>query len=163
MAFAILGSLAIGPALSQERKHDNRNDQGQHDNRRDKGQHDNRHDNRRDKGHDNRNQNDASGSYRQGKQSRGDRHANARFNDRHRQVVRGYYDNRKRHGHYRHDKARRYQIGRPLPRDVIFYEVPRSVSRDFGAPPRGYRYVRVSNDILLISAITGLVIDALQN
>jgi Ni/Co efflux regulator RcnB len=30
-------------------------------------------------------------------------------------------------------------------------------------PPPGYRYVRVANDILMIAAGSGLVIDALQD
>lgn len=151
VALALLGALAIGPALADERGHDNRSERGQ-DNRRDKG-----HDNRSDKGYDKRNQ-----KHEQGENRRGDRDQ-ARFSDRHRQYAREYYDNRKRRGRYRKEENRRYEVGRRLSRDVIFYEVPRSVAREFGQPPRGYRYVRVSNDILLISAITGLVIDALRN
>jgi len=32
-----------------------------------------------------------------------------------------------------------------------------------GAPPPGYRYVRVATDILLIAAGTGMVVDAIQD
>jgi Ni/Co efflux regulator RcnB len=32
-----------------------------------------------------------------------------------------------------------------------------------GSPPAGYRYARVTNDILLIAVGTGMVIDAIQD
>jgi Ni/Co efflux regulator RcnB len=32
-----------------------------------------------------------------------------------------------------------------------------------GVPPRGYRYVRVASDILMIAIGTGMVIDAIQD
>ena len=32
-----------------------------------------------------------------------------------------------------------------------------------GLPPAGHRYVRVANDILLIAAGTGMVIDAIED
>jgi Ni/Co efflux regulator RcnB len=54
-------------------------------------------------------------------------------------------------------------VGRPLPRDVIFYEVPQPIVVHLGRPPQGYRYVRVSNDILMLALGTGLVVDALQD
>ncbi len=155
VALAMLGAL-LGPALAHASNKDNRNDQ-RHDNRGEQ-KHDNRadmeHDNRGNSEHGNRNQKDDRGR---------DQHSDKRFNDHHRQFAHDYYDNQKRQGRYREVHTRRYEIGRQLPRDVIFYEVPRSFAREFGQPPRGYRYVRVSNDILLIRAITGLVVDALQH
>ena len=48
-------------------------------------------------------------------------------------------------------------------RDVIYYEVPRSLVLQFGQPPAGYRYVRVAGDILLIAIGTAMVIDAIQD
>ncbi|NQV99338.1 MAG: RcnB family protein [Rhodospirillales bacterium] len=143
MAFVFLGVLATSPVYADGRNDNNQSNRGN--------------DNQSDRGHDNKKKKQK--NERKWEQSRD----HERFNDRHRQYARDYYNDRKRSGRYREERTRHYVVGRPLPRDVIFYEVPRSVAREFGTPPRGYRYVRVSNDILLISAITGLVLDALQN
>ena len=60
-------------------------------------------------------------------------------------------------------QAKKWTIGRPLPRDVIFYDVPQELVVQIGSPPAGYRYARVANDILLIAVGTGMVIDAIQD
>ena len=60
-------------------------------------------------------------------------------------------------------QARKWTVGRPLPREVIFYEVPPALIVQIGQPPSGYRYVRVASDILLIALGTGMVIDAIQD
>lgn len=60
-----------------------------------------------------------------------------------------------------HVKA--YTLGRPLPSQVVFYDVPASLSVQIGLPPAGHRYVRVAADILLIAVGTGLVIDAIED
>ena len=60
-------------------------------------------------------------------------------------------------------QAKKWQIGRPLPRGVVFYELPRPLVISLGLPPPGYRYVRVATDILLIAIGTRIVIDALEN
>lgn len=60
-------------------------------------------------------------------------------------------------------QAKKWQIGRPLPRDVIFYDLPPALVVQIGAPPAGQRYVRVAADILLIAVGTGMVIDAIQD
>lgn len=54
-------------------------------------------------------------------------------------------------------------LARPLPRDVIFYDVPQGLVVQIGSPPAGYRYARVANDILLIAVGSGMVIDAIQD
>jgi hypothetical protein len=54
-------------------------------------------------------------------------------------------------------------MGRPLPRDVIYYDLPPTVIQRIGYPPAGYRYVRVASDILMISIATGLVMDAIAD
>jgi Ni/Co efflux regulator RcnB len=59
--------------------------------------------------------------------------------------------------------ARRWEIGRPLPRDVIFYDVPVEIVVRLSPPPAGYRYVRVASDLLLIAAGTGMVVDAIRD
>jgi Ni/Co efflux regulator RcnB len=60
-------------------------------------------------------------------------------------------------------QAKKWAIGRPLPRDVIYYEVPPQLVVKIGTPPVGYKYVRVASDLLLIAAGTGMVIDAVQD
>lgn len=59
--------------------------------------------------------------------------------------------------------AKRWEMGRPLPRDVVYYPVPSGVSVHLGVPPPGYKYVRVAADILLIAVGTGMVIDAIED
>jgi Ni/Co efflux regulator RcnB len=70
---------------------------------------------------------------------------------------------KKRNGCVPPGQARKWAIGRPLPRDVIFYDVPPQLVIRLSPPPRGYRYVRVASDILLIAVGTGLVIDAIRD
>jgi Ni/Co efflux regulator RcnB len=60
-------------------------------------------------------------------------------------------------------QAKKWQMGRPLPRDVVYYPVPSGVSIHLGAPPSGHKYVRVAADILLIAIGTGLVVDAIED
>ena len=56
-----------------------------------------------------------------------------------------------------------WAIGRPLPREVIFHDLPPALVVEIGLPPAGYRYVRIANDILLIAVGTGMVIDAIAD
>lgn len=60
-------------------------------------------------------------------------------------------------------QAKKYAIGQPLPRDVVFYPVPSSVVVQLGVPPAGHKYVRVATDILLIAVGTSMVVDAIQD
>ena len=97
------------------------------------------------------------------------------FGDQHRVVVQNYYHEqfrtgrcppglaKKGNGCMPPGQAKKWAIGRPLPRDVIFYEVPQELVVQIGSPPAGYRYARVANDILLIAVGTGMVIDAIQD
>lgn len=97
------------------------------------------------------------------------------FRDEHRAAVRGYYEAqfhagkcppglaKKRNGCMPPGQARKWQIGRPLPHDVVFYDVPPALVVQLGRPPAGYRYVRVASDILLIALGTGMVMDAIQD
>jgi Ni/Co efflux regulator RcnB len=98
-----------------------------------------------------------------------------RFEDRQRIVVRDYYTREFHSGHCppglakKHNgcmppgQARKWALGRPLPREVVYYDLPPAVIVDFGMPPAGYRYVRVATDILLIAIGTGIVVDAIQD
>jgi hypothetical protein len=58
--------------------------------------------------------------------------------------------------------AKRYVVGRPLPSYVVYEPVPYDVVMRLRPIPREYRYVRVDNDILLISLLTREVLDAVN-
>jgi Ni/Co efflux regulator RcnB len=60
-------------------------------------------------------------------------------------------------------QAKKWAKGQVLPRDVVFYPVPKQVSVRIGLPPQGYRYVRVANDILMIAIGTNMVVDAIED
>jgi len=60
-------------------------------------------------------------------------------------------------------QAKKYAIGQPLPRDIVYYPVPAAVVVQLGAPPAGHKYVRVATDILLIAVGTSMVVDAIQD
>ena len=100
---------------------------------------------------------------------------NGYFNDHQREIARSYYGEQFRRGNCppglakKHNgcmppgQAKKWAVGRPLPRDVIFYDVPDSVIIQLGYPPAGHRYVRVAADILMIAVGTGLVVDAIDD
>ena len=97
------------------------------------------------------------------------------FQDQHRVVVREYYTEqfgkgrcppglaKKNNGCMPPGQAKKWRVGYPLPRDVIFYSVPQPLVMQIGPPPSGYRYVRVASDILMIAIGTGMVMDAIQD
>ena len=97
------------------------------------------------------------------------------FSDQHRVIVRDYYNEefragrcppglaKKGNGCMPPGQAKKWTIGRPLPRDVVSYDVPQELVVKIGIPPAGYRYARVANDVLLIAVATGIVIDAIQD
>ncbi|MEE4607686.1 MAG: RcnB family protein [Desulfobacteraceae bacterium] len=60
-------------------------------------------------------------------------------------------------------QAKKWRLHRPLPRDVIFYDLPRDILVHLGTPPSGHRFVRVAGDILLIAVGTGMVVDAIED
>jgi Ni/Co efflux regulator RcnB len=148
IAIALFGALVAGPALAQGRGHDDRG-RGQQMQDRDHGP--------------------------QVRDRDRDRlRVQVRFSDHQRDMAHRYYGQthggrcppglaKKGNGCQPPGHAKRYAIGRPLPRDLVFYNVPRALVVELGPPPRGYRYARVSNDILLLAIGTGLVVDALQD
>jgi hypothetical protein len=97
------------------------------------------------------------------------------FGERHRTVAHEYYSDqfragrcppglaKKENGCMPPGQARKWTVGRPLPRDVIYHDVPSALVVQLGQPQAGYRYVRVASDILLIALGTGMVIDALHD
>ena len=60
-------------------------------------------------------------------------------------------------------QAKKWMIGRPLPRDVIFYDLPPEVLVQLGPVPSRHRFVRVASDILMIAVGTGMVVDAIED
>lgn len=100
---------------------------------------------------------------------RGERH----FRDSHRTSVREYYAAefhagrcppglaKKHNGCMPPGQAKKWRVGQPLPREVIFYDLPPALVVQIGVPPPGYRFVRVASDLLMIAIGTGLVVDAI--
>lgn len=58
---------------------------------------------------------------------------------------------------------RKWQYGRPLPAQVIYYDLPPAVLVQLGPPPSGHKFVRVAQDILMIAVGTGMVVDAVED
>ena len=109
-----------------------------------------------------------------GPDDRGDRRSSY-FADNHRVVVRDYFDSsfrsgrcppglaKKNNGCMPPGQAKKWRVGQPLPRDVIFYDLPPQLVVSLGTPPAGHRFVRVASDILLIAVGTGMVLDAIED
>ncbi len=99
----------------------------------------------------------------------------AHFGQPHRVVVRDYYFSgpgvgrcppglaKKHNGCLPPGQAKKWFIGRPLPRDVIYYDLPSPLVVQLTPPPAGYRYVRVAADILMIAVGTAMVVDAIED
>lgn len=98
-----------------------------------------------------------------------------RFDDRRRVEIREYYSRefgsgrcppglaKKGNGCMPPGQARKWSVGRTLPRDVEVYDVPRDLVLRIGLPPEGHKLVRVAGDILMIAVGTGMVVDAIQD
>lgn len=98
----------------------------------------------------------------------------AYFNDDHRRAARTYYVQqypqgqkcppglaRKNNGCMPPGQAKKYWVGQPLARTVYWYPVPQPVVQVLPVVPAGYRYVRVGNDILLLSPQSSIVVDVI--
>ncbi|MEQ1775803.1 MAG: hypothetical protein ABL891_18660 [Burkholderiales bacterium] len=162
LAIVIAGGLVFGPAIADKPSWaGDKGGKGENREHRDKA------DNRQGKSHegDGRSSRDGAAVVR----------TSERFGERHRTLARDYYNEQYRSGHcppglakknngcMPPGQARKWTVGRPLPREVIYYEVPSTLVVQFGQPQAGYRYVRVASDILLIALGTGMVIDAIQD
>lgn len=100
---------------------------------------------------------------------------NSHFGERQHVVVREYYEQEYRGGHcppglakknngcMPPGQAKKWHKGRPLPRDVVYYDVPSQLVVHLGTPPSGHKYVRVASDILLIAVGTSMVVDAISD
>jgi len=60
-------------------------------------------------------------------------------------------------------QAKKWAVGRPLPREVVFHDLPPEILVELGPPPSHHRFVRVAQDILLIAVGTGMVVDAIED
>lgn len=151
LTLTIAGLLAAGPVYAEK---PSRAGEGKHD--------------KREKGNSQNKGKRADRDDRDGRRS-------VHFADQHRIVIREYYGEqyrkgncppglaKKNNGCMPPGQAKKWQIGRPLPRDVIFYDLPPAVVIKLGRPPEGHRYVRVAADILLIAVGTAMVVDAIQD
>jgi len=147
IALMILGTLLTNPGFADKpswagggKKHDDRDDRG-------------------------------GSSHRDGGDNGGKRY----FDERRHELVRDYYVNeqragrcppglaKKRNGCMPPGQAKKWHLGRPLPRDVVYYDLPPRLVVELGAPPAGHRFVRVASDILLIAIGTGMVVDAIDD
>jgi Ni/Co efflux regulator RcnB len=103
------------------------------------------------------------------------RHERHGFDARARERVHAYYAREMRRGHCPPGlkkkrngcappgMARKWKVGEPLPSDVAVQPLPPQIKVEIGVPPAGYRYVQVANDILMIAAGTGMVVDAIND
>ena len=97
------------------------------------------------------------------------------FGDRHRTVVHDYYAEqlragrcppglaKKRNGCMPPGHAKKWRVGRALPKGTVFYAVPTDLADQLGPPPPRHRYVRVGGDVLLITLGTPVVVDVIPN
>ncbi len=60
-------------------------------------------------------------------------------------------------------QAKKWAQGRPLPAGLPYYPLPNDLLRLLAAPPPGYDYVRVANDVLLIAIGSRMVLDAVRD
>jgi hypothetical protein len=160
---ALLAALASASALAERGgRHDDRNDgRDRYEDRRDDRRHESRQ--RDDRRWDDHRRNEYW-------DSRGHR-----FHDDIRVRVDVYYDREFRRGHcppglrkkghgcVPPGQARKWQRGRPLPRDVVYAPLPPALVVQLPPPPLHHEYVRVASDILLIATGTAMVIDAIED
>ncbi|WP_432743027.1 hypothetical protein ABXJ76_00210 [Methylobacter sp. G7] len=159
IAFVIAAMLATGSALADK---PSRGDHGKAD------KHQRQESQKRssDRGHDDRS------FSKKGSNGFRDQHY---FGDRHRAVIHDYYAGqfssgrcppglaKKHNGCMPPGQAKQWTVGRQLPRNVIYYDLPPTILMQLGPPPPRHRYVRVADDILLITIGTGLVMDAISD
>ena len=110
-----------------------------------------------------------------GKRERKEIEQGTYFNDQQRTYVREYYTSydgpgkkcppglaKKGNGCMPPGLVRSWQIGQPIPRNVIVYPVPRPVILQLPPAPYGYRYARLGGDIVLVQQQNNLIVDIIQ-
>ena len=111
-----------------------------------------------------------------GDSSRDGAGAGRHFQKEHHVVVRDYYGEqfrggkkcppglaKKNNGCMPPGQAKKWNVGQPLPQNVVYHEVPRELVIKLPQPRPGHRYVRVAADILLIAIGTSMVVDAIED
>lgn len=107
----------------------------------------------------------------------GDRHTeiNFHFNDDSRRVIGDYYGAqiragncppglaKKQNGCLPPGQAKKWAMGRPLPADLHYYDLPHDLIVRLPPPPPRHRYVQVAGDILMIAVGTSMVVDAIED
>ena len=165
VALVVAAFMATAPALA-EKDNDNRgrgNDKHEQKYKNDKNDKNDKHDNKQAK--------------REKDEKRFERDnvkVGAYFNDDHRRAARTYYVQqypqgkrcppglaKKNNGCMPPGQAKKYWVGQPLARTVYWYPVPQPVVQVLPQVPYGYRYVRVGNDILLLSPQSSIVVDVI--
>ena len=98
-----------------------------------------------------------------------------RFGDGDRRMAQEYYQNRapgqkcppglakKGKGCMPPGQAKKWAKGRPLPKDVVVYDLPNDLRYRFPQPPSGHRYVQIGTDILMIAIGSSMVVDAIED
>ncbi|HTY99438.1 MAG TPA: hypothetical protein VMB75_06365 [Rhodocyclaceae bacterium] len=104
-----------------------------------------------------------------------EQHGSARFDSGARHVLDDYYGHRphgakcppglaKQHnGCLPPGQAKKWAMGRPLPADLRYYELPRDLLGRLPPPPPQHRYVQVAGDILMIAVGSNMVVDAIED
>jgi len=110
------------------------------------------------------------------KEKHGDDRVDVHFDESQHAAVRGWYEAQIKQGHCPPGLAKkqngcmppgqakkRWAIGRPLPADLMFHDLPPPLFAELGPPLPGYRYARVANDVLLLAVGSGMVVDAIAD
>jgi hypothetical protein len=97
------------------------------------------------------------------------------FTDRNRDSVHVYYSDagrggkgcppglaKKNNGCMPPGQAKKWNIGQPLPSDVVFVPAPSAIVVTLPPVPVGHKYVQVAGDILLIAVGTKMVVDGIN-
>jgi len=58
---------------------------------------------------------------------------------------------------------KQWEMGRPLPREVYYEELPPTLLRQLSPAPSGYQYVRVANDVLMMAIGTRMIAGAVAD
>jgi Ni/Co efflux regulator RcnB len=164
----LIGAMSLHalPALAD---HD---DRGERHERRDDGRDDHRHDRREDARDERRDDRHEERREERFEERRGPPRVGGYFADHERVAVYEYYGRPRAHcppglakrgDRCMPARARMWQMGRPLPRGMVYQPVEAEVSVQLGAPPAGHQFVRVAGDILLIAVGTAMVVDAIQD
>ena len=168
LTLVFAGMLAAGSAFADPPPWAGGNKAGKHE-QEDRG------DSSNEQGRDKHGKHDRGDSYKEHGRDNYDGEDRAHFSDHNRIILHDYYTEqfhsgrcppglaKKHNGCMPPGQAKKWALGRPLPRDVVYYELPRTVLVQLEPPPSGHRYVRVANDILLIAVGTGMVVDAIQD